>query len=50
MKDTVTTDEEDDEVNADNHPWKHGASVRHDAVIHDDVPVLTRQDLQHSRH
>lgn len=45
FKDTVTTDEEDDKVNTDDHPGKHGAAVCHDAVIHDHVPVLTCQNL-----
>lgn len=45
MKDTVTADEEDDKVHADDHPWKHRAAVRHDAIIHHHVPVLTCQDL-----
>lgn len=49
-KDTVTTDEEDDEVHADDHPRKHGASVRHDAIVHHHVPVFTCQDLhKHTR-
>ena len=40
-KDTVSTDEEDDEVDADQDPRHDGTSIRHDAVIHDSVPVLT---------
>ncbi len=45
VKDTVTADEEDDEINTDDHPWKDGAPICHDAVIHHHVPVLTCQDL-----
>lgn len=44
-KDTVTTDEEDDKVNAHDHVWEDGSSVRHDAVIHHGVPVLSGEDL-----
>lgn len=45
VKDTVTTDEEDDEVNTHNHPWKDRATICHDAVIHYHVPVLTCKNL-----
>lgn len=48
--DTVATDEEDDEINADDHAWEHRAAIRHDAVVHDHIPVLTCQDLTHSNH
>lgn len=44
-KDTVTTDEEDDKVHTDDHPWKNRPPVRHNAIIHHYVPVLTSQDL-----
>lgn len=49
VKDTVATDEEDDEVHTHDHPWKNGTAVRHDAVIHDHVPVLAGQDLRVQR-
>lgn len=45
-KDTVTTDEEDDEVNAHHHVGEDGTSVRHDAVVHHSVPVLSSEDLR----
>lgn len=45
-EDTVATDEEDDEVDAHQHPWEEGATVGHDTIIHDHVPVLARQDLR----
>jgi len=48
-KDTVTADEEDDEVDADHHVGEDGPAVRHDAVVHHGVPVLTRQDLHTDR-
>ncbi len=40
-KDTVTTDEKNDKVNRDNHIGKHWSTIRHDAIIHDRVPVLS---------
>ena len=46
LKDTVTADEENDEVNADHHVGEDGSSVRHDAVVHHSVPVLSGQDLK----
>lgn len=46
-KDTVAANEEDDKVDADDHPGKDGAAVRHDAVVHHHVPVLACQDLRH---
>lgn len=45
LKDTVATDEEDDEIDAHQHPWEEGATVGHDTIIHDHVPVLARQYL-----
>lgn len=44
-KDTVSTDEEDDEVKAHNHSRRGRASVRHDPVIHHSIPVFSSQDL-----
>lgn len=44
-KDTVSTDEEDDEVNTDQHSWKRGAAISHDPIIHHRIPVLPSQDL-----
>ena len=49
MEDTVSADEEDDKVNADNHPREHRPAVCHDAVVHDHVPVLSSQDLPDTR-
>lgn len=45
-KDTVTTDEEDDEVNAHHHVGEDWPSICHDAIIHHSVPVLSSEDLQ----
>lgn len=45
-KDTVTTNKEDDKVNADHHVGKDGPSIGHDAIIHHGVPVLSSEDLQ----
>ena len=45
-QDTVSADEEDDEVDADQHAREGRATVRHDAVVHHQVPVLSRQDLE----
>lgn len=44
-KDTVPTDEEDDEVDADQHAGEGRPTIRHDAVVHHRVPVLSCQDL-----
>lgn len=45
-EDTVSTDEEDDEVKAHNHPRGGRATVRHDPIIHNSVPVFSSQDLK----
>lgn len=45
FKDTVSTDKEDNEVDADENTRHARSSVSHDAIVHDSVPVLTRQDL-----
>lgn len=45
-KDTVAADEEDDEVDADQHSWEKGATIGHDTIVHDHVPILTCQDLR----
>lgn len=45
FKDTVAADEENDEIDAHQHPWEEGAAISHDTIIHDHIPVLTRQDL-----
>lgn len=44
-KDTVSTDKEDDEVDAHHHVGEDRPPVRHDAVVHHGVPVFPRQDL-----
>lgn len=43
--DTVAADEENDEIDAHQHPWEEGAAIGHDTIIHDHIPVLARQDL-----
>lgn len=48
-EDTVTADEEDDEVDAHHHVGEDRAAVRHDAVVHDGVPVFSGEDLQGER-
>lgn len=45
-QDTVSTDKEDDEVEAHNHPAGWRTSVGHDSIVHDGVPVFSRQDLK----
>jgi len=45
-KDTVTTDKEDDKVNANHHVREDGPSICHDAIVHNSVPVLSSEDLQ----
>lgn len=44
-QDTVPTDEEDDEVDADQHAREGRPAIRHDAIVHHRVPVLSCQDL-----
>lgn len=46
MKDTVSTDKEDDEVDGNQDAWKHRPSIGHDPIIHDVSPLLSCQDLQ----
>jgi len=48
-EDTVTTDKEDDEVNADHHVGEDRPPVGHNAVVHHSVPVLSSEDLQKKR-
>lgn len=43
--DTVATDEQNDEINAHEHPRVGRAAVGHDPAVHHGVPVLARQDL-----
>lgn len=45
-EDTVSADEEDDEVKAHDHPRRGRASVRHDPIVHNSVPVFSSQDLK----
>lgn len=46
LKDTVTTDEENDKIQTHNHTRKHRASIRRNSIIHHHVPVLTCQNLR----
>jgi len=48
--DTVSADKKNDEVETDNRTERHHSSVRLDAVVHDVVPVLTRQYLNEVEH
>lgn len=45
QKDTVTAHEEDDKVNANHHVGEYRPSVRHNAVVHHGVPVLSGENL-----
>ena len=45
VKDTVTTDEENDEVEADDEAWFMYTTICLDSIIHHCIPILTRQDL-----
>ena len=45
-EDVVAGDEEDDEVEAEEHPVRLDAAKGLDAVVHHHVPILARQDLQ----
>ena len=49
-KDTVSADEEDDEVDADHDAREGRPSVGNDAVIHDRVPIFSCQDLETGKH
>lgn len=40
VKDTVSTDKEDDKVDSDQDARKDGPSIGHNAIIHDGGPVL----------
>ena len=44
--DTVAADEQDDEIDADEHPWIGRAAVGQDPVVHHGIPVLTCQHLE----
>lgn len=46
LKDTVPTNEEDDEVDADDHSWRWWAPVRHNAIIHHSIPIFACQNLR----
>ena len=50
MKDTVSADEENDEVEANNGAEGPDAAVRLDTVVHHRVPVFARQYLYTSQH
>lgn len=50
MKDTISTDEQDNEVNADQDSRHGGTPVSHDAIVHDVVPVFTCQDLKQTEY
>lgn len=45
LKDTVTADEEDDKVEADDHAREVWASISRDPVIHHNIPVLSCENL-----
>lgn len=45
IEDTISKESEDDEVDGGKHPTSN-ASLRLDAVVHDSVPVLARQNLR----
>jgi len=47
LKDTVSTDVEDDEIDADQNAWEGRASIGQDAVVHDGVPAFSCQHLAH---
>lgn len=49
-KDTVTTNEEHNEVYTDDDAGLLDAAIRPDPVVHHHVPVLTSQDLKHGDH
>lgn len=45
QRDTIATDEKDDEINTHEHPGVGRSPVGHDPVVHHGVPVFTGQDL-----
>ena len=50
QKDTVTTNEEYDVIDAHNHTEGADPSVRLNAVVHHLVPILAGQDLKQQRY
>lgn len=46
MEDTISTDEQDNEVNADQDSRHGGTPVSHYTIVHDVVPAFTCQDLK----
>lgn len=41
MKDTVSTDKEDNEVDGDKDAREHRPSIGHNAIVHDVGPLLS---------
>lgn len=48
VQDTVSTDEEDDEINADHHSRGCWTAIRHDPIVHHRIPVFSCQNLVHA--
>lgn len=46
MKDTVSTDKEDDKVDGDHDAGENRASIGHNAIVHDGGPALSCEDLR----
>lgn len=46
VKDTITTDEKNDEVQADYHSYVIDSTIGFNAIVHHFIPILTSQDLQ----
>lgn len=45
-KDTVSTDIQDDEINADENSWESWSTMSHNTIVHDGIPLLPSQDLE----
>lgn len=46
--DTVSTHKEDDKVDADKNARHTWSPMSHDAIIHDDIPIFTSEDLKYN--
>lgn len=44
-KDTVSTDIQNDEINADKNSWESWSTMSHNTIVHDGIPLLPSQNL-----
>lgn len=48
VKDTISADKQDDEVDADEDSGHAGSTVCHYTIIHDSIPILSCKNLKES--